>query len=64
MTPALSLNGRDPVLWQYRDEYEGVVTAHLEECFKVPGNNGLAKQLIGLAVQFADEYWHDSPAAG
>lgn len=52
-------NGRDPVLWQYRDEYEGVVTAHLEECFKVPGNNGLAKQLIGLAVQFADEYWHD-----
>lgn len=52
-------NGRDPVLWQYRDKYEGTITSHLDECFKVPGGDGLAKQLIGLAVQFADEHWHD-----
>ena len=28
-------NGRDPVLWQYRDKYEGTITSHLDECFKV-----------------------------
>ena len=52
-------NSRDPVLWQYRSEYEGAVTARLEEAFGVPGGDGLAKQLIGLAVQFADEHLHD-----
>ena len=52
-------NGRDPVLWQYRDKYEGTITSHLDECFKVPGGDGLAKQLIALAVQFADEHWDD-----
>ena len=52
-------NGRDPMLWQYRDEYENTVTARLEEAFGVPGSNGLAKQLITLAVQFADEHWND-----
>ena len=52
-------NSRDPVLWQYRDEYEGTVTSHLEECFKVPGGDGLAKQLITLAVRFAEDHWHD-----
>ncbi len=52
-------NGRDPMLWQYRDEYEPAVTARLAECFKVPGRVGLAKQLITLAVQFTDEHWHD-----
>ena len=52
-------NGRDPVLWQYKAGHESAVTARLEECFKVPGGDGLAKQLITLAVQFADEHWHD-----
>ena len=52
-------NGRDPMLWQYRDEYEPAVTARLAECFKVPGGDGLDKQLITLAVQFTDEHWHD-----
>ena len=52
-------NGRDPMLWQYRDEYENTVTARLEEAFGIPGSNGLAKQLITLAVQFADEHWND-----
>lgn len=52
-------NSRGPMLWQYRDEYESAVTAHLEECFKVPGPAGLARQLIMLAVQFAGERWHD-----
>lgn len=52
-------DGRDPVLWQYRDEQEGVVTSRLAECFGIPGGNGLAKQLVALAVQFADERWHD-----
>lgn len=52
-------NGRDPVLWQYKAGHEPAVTARLEECFKVPGGDGLAKQLITLAVQFADEHWHD-----
>lgn len=52
-------DGRDPVLWQYREEYESAVTAHLEECFKVPGPAGLAKQLVALAIQFADARWHD-----
>ena len=42
-------NGRDPMLWQYRDEYENTVTARLEEAFGIPGSNGLAKQLITLA---------------
>lgn len=52
-------NGRDPMLWQYRDKYEGAVTARLEEAFGVPGGDGLAKQLIGLAVRFADDHWND-----
>jgi len=52
-------NGRDPMLWQYREEYEQAVTARLEECFKIPGDAGLAKQLITLAVQFADDHWND-----
>ena len=52
-------NGRDPMLWQYRDEYEPAVTARLAECFKVPGNDGLDKQFITLAVRFTDEHWHD-----
>lgn len=52
-------NGRDPLLWQYREEYEPAVTSWLAECFKVPGGDGLAKQIITLAVQFADEHWHD-----
>lgn len=52
-------DGRDPVLWQYRDEYGPAVTARLEEAFGVPGGDGLAKQLVALAIQFADERWHD-----
>lgn len=52
-------NGRDPVLWQYREEYEPAVTARLEEAFGIPGGDGLAKQLITLAAQFTDEHWHD-----
>ena len=39
---------RDPRPWIYRPEYEGTVSAHLEACFKIPGNNGLANQLICL----------------
>ena len=49
-------NGRDPMLWQYRAEYESAVTSRLEEAFGVPGGDGLAKQLITLAVQFSDEH--------
>lgn len=52
-------DGRDPRPWQYREEYQAAVTARLEEAFKVPGGEGLEKQLIGLAVQFADEHWRD-----
>ena len=52
-------NGRDPVPWQYGDEHQAAVTARLEECFHVPGGDGLAKQLITLAVRIADEHWHD-----
>ena len=50
---------RDPLIWEYQDEYESAVTARLEECFHVPGGDGLEKQLITLAVRFADEYWRD-----
>ena len=49
----------DPVPWQYRDEYGPAVTARLEEAFGVPGSVGLDKQLVALAIQFADERWHD-----
>lgn len=52
-------NGRDPILWQYQGEYEDAVIARLTECFKAPGDDGLAKQLVTLAIQFADERWHD-----
>ena len=52
-------NGRDPVLWQYREEHGPAVTARLAECFGVPSGEGLDKQLITLAVRFADEHWHD-----
>lgn len=52
-------NGRDPMPWQYRDEYGPAVTARLEEAFGVPGGDGLAKQLVALAVRFTDERWHD-----
>lgn len=52
-------HSRDPMLWQYRDEYEPTVTSRLEEAFGIPGGDGLARQLITLAVQFADEHWHD-----
>ncbi len=52
-------NGRDPLLWQYREEHGPAVTAWLAECFGVPGGEGLDKQLITLAVRFADEHWHD-----
>lgn len=52
-------NGRDPMPWQYREEYGPAVTARLEEAFGIPGGDGLAKQLVALAVQFADERWHD-----
>ena len=47
------------MLWQYRDEYESTVTPRLEEAFGVPGSVGLDKQLVALAIQFADERWHD-----
>lgn len=40
-------NGRDPVLWQYRDEYGPAVTYRLERAFGVPGGEGL------------DRRWHD-----
>jgi len=50
---------RDPMPWQYRDEYQECVTAHLAGSFGVPGDTGLDKQLINLAVQFADEHWRD-----
>ena len=52
-------HSRDPMPWQYREEYQAAVTSWLEGCFKVPGGDGLAKQLITLAVQFSDEHWHD-----
>ncbi len=52
-------NGRDPILWQYQGTYERAVTSWLESSFGTPGSDGLAKQLITLAVRFADEYWHD-----
>ena len=52
-------NGRDPMLWEYRAEYEPVVTVRLEEAFGIPGGDGLAKQLITLAVRFTDDHWHD-----
>lgn len=52
-------NSLDPVLWQYQSEYEAAVTSRLEEAFGIPGGDGLAKQLVGLAVRFSDERWHD-----
>lgn len=52
-------NARDPRPWTYRDEYEGAVTSRLEECFGMPGEKGLANQLIALAIQFAEQHWND-----
>ena len=52
-------NAHDPNPWIYRPEYEGAIMSRLEECFKVPGGDGLATQLIHLAVVFSEEHWHD-----
>ena len=52
-------NSRDPMLWQYRDEYESTVTPRLEEAFGVPGSVGFDKQLVTLAIQFSNDHWGD-----
>ncbi|MDE6282045.1 MAG: DEAD/DEAH box helicase, partial [Oscillospiraceae bacterium] len=52
-------HSRDPVSWRYRAEYQNAVTFRLAESFGVPGSEGLDKQLVTLAVHFADDHWHD-----
>ena len=51
--------GRNPNLWQYREEHHDAVTAALEERFEVSGADGLTDQLGQIAAQLAGEYWTD-----
>lgn len=51
--------GRNPNLWQYREEHQDTVTAALEERFEVSGADGLTDQLGQIAAQLAGEYWTD-----
>jgi hypothetical protein len=46
-------------VWQYSDQYQPVVTARLAEVFGVPGDKGIAEQLIRVSLQLATTYWND-----
>ena len=51
--------GIDPYLWRITDQNQEAVSAHLKACFGIPGDKGLADQLIRIAVQLADVRWSD-----
>ena len=48
---------RTPYLWEYKDEYENIVSSALEKKYDVSGRNGIANQLEIVAAQLVDEYW-------
>jgi len=50
-------NARRPYLWEVAPEHENVISAALENVFEVSGKDGLDDQLVGIAMQIADEYW-------
>ena len=52
-------DGIDPYLWRIDDQNAGAVSVHLENCFGVSADRGLADQLIRIAVQLADARWSD-----
>ena len=51
--------GRNPYLWELREEHKDAVSAMLENRYDVDGADGLADQLERIAAQLADEYWND-----
>ena len=52
-------NGIDPYLWRVTNQNAGAVSIHLENCYGVSADRGLADQLIRVAVQLADARWSD-----
>ena len=53
-------NSAPVYLWEYNEAYQEAVTTRLEEVFGIPGEKGLAEQLIRISLQLADTYWHDN----
>lgn len=48
-----------PWIWKYKEEYEDIVIAVLEERFGILGSYGLADQPQKVAGQLAEHYWQD-----
>lgn len=44
-------------LWQYKEDYRGIVIKALEEQFGVSGEKGLVYQIGLLSVKLANDYW-------
>lgn len=53
-------NSAPVYLWEYNEAYQEAVTTRLEEVFGIPGEKGLAEQLIRISLQLADTYWYDN----
>lgn len=44
-------------LWQYKEDYRGIVMKALEEQFSVSGEKGLVYQLEMIAIKLTNKYW-------
>ena len=52
-------NSRRPYLWEYKPEYEDVVSDALGRRYEVFGNGDLAAQLEAVAAMLVNEYWDE-----
>ncbi len=52
-------HSRHVKLWKYRPEHDNAISAVLENCYGISGEDSLADKLKWTAAQLVDKYWKE-----